>query len=90
MKSDHIGGILRDVPVEISIDDINNVLAGEKKEENQVMRYIKGGKAIPLVDLVFQTESPFQRRPSKWNYARDEPKTYHQTDYSMFQLSTMG
>ena len=46
-------GIIRDVPVEISTDDIKNVLPGKKEEEIQVIRYIKGGKAIPLVERVF-------------------------------------
>ena len=45
-------GIIRDVPVEISTDDIKNVLAGEKEEEIQVIQYIKGGKAIPLTEQV--------------------------------------
>ena len=47
--------------VEISTDDIKNVLAGEKGEEIQVIRQIKGGKAIPLEELVFQKESTFNK-----------------------------
>ena len=47
------------MPVEISHDDIKNVLAGENEEEIEVIRYIRGGKAIPLVELVFQKESTF-------------------------------
>ena len=47
------------MPVEISTDDIKKVLAGEKEEEIQVIRYIKGGKAITLVELVFQKECTF-------------------------------
>ena len=47
-------GIIRDLPVEISSDDVKNVLAGEKDEGIQVIRYIKGGKAIRLGELVFQ------------------------------------
>ena len=42
--------------VEISTDDIKNVLAGENEENIQVIRYIKGGKAIPLVGIVFHKE----------------------------------
>ena len=38
-------GIIRDVPVEISTDDIKNALVGEEEEGIQVIRYIKGGKA---------------------------------------------
>ena len=44
------------MPVEISTDDIKNVLACEKEEEIHMIRYIKGGKAISLVELVFQKE----------------------------------
>ena len=54
-------GIIQDVPVEISTGDIKNNLAGEKEEEIQVIRYIKGGKAIPLVELVFQKECTFNQ-----------------------------
>ena len=49
------------MPVENSTDDIKNDLAGEKEEEIQVIRYIKGGKAIPLVELVFQKECTFNK-----------------------------
>ena len=54
-------GIIRDVPVEISTNDIRNVLAGEKEEEMQVTRYIEGGKAIPLVELVLRKECTFNK-----------------------------
>ena len=55
-------GIIRDVPVEISTDDIKIVLAGEKEEEIQVIRYIKSGTAkVPLVELVFQRECTFNK-----------------------------
>ena len=47
------------MPLEISTDDIKNELAGEKEEEIQVIRYIKGGKAIPLVELVFLKDCTF-------------------------------
>ena len=72
------------MPVEISTDDIKNVLAGEKEEEIQVIRYIKGGKAKPLVELVFQNQCTFNNYPTNRNNARvyvlqDGPKTYHQT-----------
>ena len=53
--------IIQDVSVEISLDDIKNVLVGEKEEEIQVIRNIKGGKAIPLVELVFQKECTFNK-----------------------------
>ena len=49
------------MPVEISTDDIKNVLAGEKAEEIQVIRKIKGGKSIPIVELVFQKERTFNK-----------------------------
>ena len=42
-------------------DSLKNVLAGKKEEEVQVIRYIKGGKAILLVELVFQKESTFNK-----------------------------
>ena len=54
-------GIIRDVSVEISTDDIKIVLAGEKEEEFRVIRHIKGEKAIPLVELVFQKECTFNK-----------------------------
>ena len=54
-------GIIRDVLVEISTDDIKNVLGGEKEKKIQVIRYIKGGKEIPLVELVFQKECTFNK-----------------------------
>ena len=54
-------GIIRDVPVEISTDDIQNVSAGKREEEIQVIQYIKGGKAIPSVELVFQKECTFTK-----------------------------
>ena len=47
------------MPVEISNDDIKKVLAGEKEEEIQVIRYIKCAKAIPLVELVVPKECTF-------------------------------
>ena len=49
------------MPVEISADDIKNDLAGEKEEEIQLIRYTKGGGAIPLVELVFQKECTFNK-----------------------------
>ena len=49
------------MPVEISTDEIKNVLAGGKEEEIQVIRYFKGGKAIPLVGLVLQKECKFNK-----------------------------
>ena len=54
-------GIIRDKPVKISMDDIKNGFAGAKEEEIQVIRYIKGGKAIPLVEVVFQKECTFNK-----------------------------
>ena len=49
------------MPVEISTDDIKNVLAGEKEKKIQVIRYIKGGKAIFLVELVMQKGCTFNK-----------------------------
>ena len=54
-------GIIRDVLVDISTDEIKDVLAGEEDEEIQVIRYLKGGRAIPVVELVFQYECSFNK-----------------------------
>ena len=54
-------GIIRDVLVEMSTEGIKNVLAGENEEEIQVIRFIKGRRAIPLVELVFQKECTFNK-----------------------------
>ena len=72
-------GIIQDVPVEISTDDIKNVLAGEKEKKIQVIRDIKGGKAIPLVKLVFQKERTFNNYLQngitlKYMYFKMDPK----------------
>ena len=49
------------MPVETFNDDIKNVLAGEKEEEILVIPNNNGGKAIPLVELVFQKECTFNK-----------------------------
>ena len=61
-----------------------------------MIRYIKGAKAIPLVELVVPKECTFNEYLQNgntleyMNFKQEGPKTYHQTDYLMFQLSTMG
>ena len=67
------------MPVGNSNDDIRNILAGEKEEKVQVIRYIKGGKAKPLVELVFQKECTFNKNHQngitlEYMYFKMDPK----------------
>ena len=83
------------MPIEISTDDIKNALAGEKEEELQVIRYNKGRKAIPLVELVFKKECTFNKNlPNgftlEYMYFKMDPKRTTQRIIQCFNCQQWG
>ena len=83
------------MPVEFSTDDIKNVVVGEKEAETQVIRYIKGGKAKPLVERVFQKECTFNKYVQngillKYMYFKMDPKRITKQIIQCFNCQQWG
>ena len=88
-------GIIRDMPFEISTDDMKKVLAVEKEEEIQVIRCIKSGKAMPLVELVFQKECTVNKYLQngitlEYMYFKMDPKRTTKRNIQTFSCQQWG